>query len=913
MQRMPPVQPVALTRGLFLLLCLLAALCLTVAPALAQPQAASSAPAAAPSARAGTGQMRRDIEANLLILNLQLDGSTLSDGLTAYQDGAQILLPLGELARLLTLAITVQPGAGSASGYVLSEERTFGLNVAQSVASLAGRDMAFEAQDARVIDDEIYVSSDLLSHWLPIDFEISLPALQVQVKPREKLPLQERLERERAAKRLGGVRPEQLADPGYPHVIAPYHWIGLPFIDQTFGADVRAAPGSRQLNAAYTAYLTADVMGMEGAAYVSSNRDKPAPEWRVTLGRNDPDAQLLGPLQARSFLVGNISVPSVANVMTTSDTGLGITISNRSLDQPTSFDRQSLRGNLPPGWDVTLYYNEALLGFQSSRADGLYTFNDLPLSFGRNEFQLVFNGPLGQMRTERKNFLLDQSIVKPGEVLYSLTQHRADNGDMRSVAQFDMGVTKKVAASAGFIRMPRPVAGQNGVEERGYAQLGLRGYWDWAIVTSELSFSQSGGMLAELGLKTRLASYAVDFLHTQVQGGFDSDTFSASGDPVKLRDKLRVSGTLVLPSLRRMPVTVEAQREMLKSGASSEAVASRLSLMLAGTSITHGLAWQRAGGAATTNGSMQLSRRVASLGLNGQLAYSVKPDARFDSLALTADRNLANGYRVNAGLLRTFSAGTTLLAGGLSKNFGRFALALSASYSSQRELALGLQLFVALGREPRTGKWFADAVPMASMGAVSARAFVDRNLNGLREPDEELVPNASFIINSGGRHPTPTADDGTAFMGRLTPGSYTDIALDASTLEDPLWKPVRKGVRVLPRPGLVQMLEFPVVSTSEIDGTVYLRNEANNTHKRGIGDAVVQLVDSQGVVVMSTQSSSDGFYLLRQVMPGRYVLRISPAQATKLALVSTLEHPVEVMPDGNFISGQDLELTTLMP
>lgn len=913
MQRMPPVQPVALTRGLFLLLCLLAALCLTVAPALAQPQAASSAPAAAPSARAGTGQMRRDIEANLLILNLQLDGSTLSDGLTAYQDGAQILLPLGELARLLTLAITVQPGAGSASGYVLSEERTFGLNVAQSVASLAGRDMAFEAQDARVIDDEIYVSSDLLSHWLPIDFEIILPALQVQVKPREKLPLQERLERERAAKRLGGVRPEQLADPGYPHVIAPYHWIGLPFIDQTFGVDVRAAPGSRQLNAAYTAYLTADVMGMEGAAYVSSSRDKPAPEWRMTLGRNDPDAQLLGPLQARSFLVGNISVPSVANVMTTSDTGLGVAISNRSLDQPTSFDRQSLRGNLPPGWDVTLYYNEALLGFQSSRADGLYTFNDLPLSFGRNEFQLVFNGPLGQMRTERKNFLLDQSIVKPGEVLYSLTQHRADNGDMRSVAQFDMGVTKKVAASAGFIRMPRPVAGQNGVEERGYAQLGLRGYWDWAIVTSELSFSQSGGMLAELGLKTRLASYAVDFLHTQVQGGFDSDTFSASGDPVKLRDKLRVSGTLVLPSLRRMPVTVEAQREMLKSGASSEAVASRLSLMLAGTSITHGLAWQRAGGAATTNGSMQLSRRVASLGLNGQLAYSVKPDARFDSLALTADRNLANGYRVNAGLLRTFSAGTTLLAGGLSKNFGRFALALSASYSSQRELALGLQLFVALGREPRTGKWFADAVPMASMGAVSARAFVDRNLNGLREPDEELVPNASFIINSGGRHPTPTADDGTAFMGRLTPGSYTDIALDASTLEDPLWKPVRKGVRVLPRPGLVQMLEFPVVSTSEIDGTVYLRNEANNTHKRGIGDAVVQLVDSQGVVVMSTQSSSDGFYLLRQVMPGRYVLRISPAQATKLALVSTLEHPVEVMPDGNFISGQDLELTTLMP
>ena len=124
---------------------------------------------------------------------------------------------------------------------------------------------------------------------------------------------------------------------------------------------------------------------------------------------------------------------------------------------------------------------------------------------------------------------------------------------------------------------------------------------------------------------------------------------------------------------------------------------------------------------------------------------------------------------------------------------------------------------------------------------------------------------------------------------------------------------MRQGVRVLPRPGVVQMLEFPVVSTSEIDGTVYLLDKAGNTDKRGIGDAVVELVDSQGTVVMSTPSSSDGFYLLRQVMPGRYVLRISPAQATKLALAATLERPVEVMPDGDFISGQNLELTAVMP
>jgi hypothetical protein len=83
-------------------------------------------------------------------------------------------------------------------------------------------------------------------------------------------------------------------------------------------------------------------------------------------------------------------------------------------DQPTSFDRHTLQGDLPPGWDVELYYNEALVGFQQSRPDGKYSFDDQPLAYGPNEFRLVFHGPLGQLRVERQSFLLEQSAVPRG-------------------------------------------------------------------------------------------------------------------------------------------------------------------------------------------------------------------------------------------------------------------------------------------------------------------------------------------------------------------------------------------------------------------------------------------------------------------------------------------------------------------
>ena len=897
--RLQPVLPHCKAVALSLLL---------LAPAMAWAQLAANVDLALP-ARVKAGPLPHDLETNPLILDVRLDGFILSDGLTAYQEGPEILLPLGELARLLTLAISVQPEAGRASGYVLRAERTFGLNLAQSLVSLAERETGFEMRRARVISDDIYVSSELLARWLPIDFEINLSTLQLVVKPREKLPLQERLERERSGKRLGAVQPERSADPGYHRNIAPYQLLGQPFIDQTFGANASVVEGSRRRSAAYTAYLTADVLGMEGAGYISSTRDQSSPVARLTLGRNDPDAGLLGPLRARSVLLGNISVPSVPNVMIARGSGLGVSVGNRPLDQPTSFDRQSLRGDLQPGWDVTLYYNEALLGFQTSRADGLYAFDDLPLSFGRNEFSLVFNGPLGQMRKERKTFLLDQSIVKPGQFLYSLVANRTDNGGLRSVALFDTGLTKAIVGSAGLVRMQRPLAGQTAEEERNYAQLGLRGYWDGAILTSELT-SGRGGLLADLGLKTRLAGFAVDAQHIQVQADFDSDVFSASGDPVKMRDKVRMVGTLTPYGLPRMPVALEAQREQLKSGATNEIVSGRISLVVAGTSATNALSWQRGGGAVSTHGSLQMNRRIASMGLSGQLAYSLRPDARLDSLALAADRSLASGYRVSAGLLHTFDGGSTVISGGVSKNFGSFALALSSSYSSRRDLALGLQLFMALGSEPRTGHWFTNALPMAGTGAVSARAFVDSNLNGLRDDDEEWVPNAGFIINSSRRHPSRSDVHGTAFLDQLAPGRYSDIALDPETLEDPLWQPQTKGVRVLPRPGMVQMLEFPVISTSEIDGTVYL---VGKNGRRGIGDALVELVDSQGAVVMSARSSSDGFFLLRHVFPGHYMLRTSPEQAVKLALVSSLPVPIEVTPKGDLINGKDLEMKLVPP
>ncbi len=881
---------------------LLAALCGALALALS-PNAASAQSLSLPVAT-----VQRGVEANLLVLEVRLDGHLLSDSFTAYQDGAQVLLPLGELSRLLTLAIAVQPSRGTASGFVIREDRTFELSVDDSLASIRGRQKNFEPRMATVIGDDVYVSSKLLSHWLPVDLEVDLGRLQLLVRPRERLPLQERLDREGQGGRLRAGEAER-TDLGYPRVTSPYGLTSVPFIDQTFSSQALLGNGSREFQAAYTLYATGDLLGMEAAAYVSTHRQSPAlshdsgsgGEVRVTLARHDPDAGLLGPMRARSFVAGGIVVPSVPNVMLGSPTGNGVMVSNRPLDQPTSFDRHTFRGNLPPGWDVTLYYNDALVGFQTNRADGQYSFDDLPLAFGPNEFRLVFNGPLGQVRVERQSFLLDRSMIAPGELLYSLAQHRADNGDLRSVVQADFGLTRSIAANAAVVRKPR----LGGDAERTYGQFGVRGYLESMIVSSQVTHEQGRGALFELAAKTRIGGYSLDFVHLQRTGHFDSDLLSDSADGLRYRDAVRVNGAMRLASLPPVTVAVDAVRDSLVSGGDRIGLAGRVSTIVKGTAITNSVDWLRSDGVSTSQGVLQLSRRVVDVGVSAQAGYTVRPRFALETLALTADRALGDAYRLVGGVQRTMSSPLTVFSAGLTKNLGSFGLGLNASYSSKREVTLGLQLFLAIGREPRSGAWMVDAQPLAGTGAISARAFVDRNQNGVRDAGEELVPEAGFIINGGGRHPSRTDVNGTAFIGRLVPGQYADIALDPTTLEDPQWKPLTPGLRVLPRPGIVEVLEFPVVATSEIDGTVYL---AGKGERRGIGAARIELVDEQGRVVATAQSSGDGYYLLHQVLPGRYSLRIDPEQAQKLGLDGTLSRALTVPIDGDFINGQDFEL-----
>ncbi len=835
------------------------------------------------------------VESDVLLLQIVVDDQPMSEVLNAYQSDRDVLLPLGELARLLTLAITTQPGRGTASGYILKEERVFALDLARSNVVVDGKRERVDLHAVQQRSDDIYVPSRLLARWLPIDIDVDMSGLLLLLRTREHLPMQFRLEREAQAARLGTHTPE--AVPQYPPYRIPYRTLAWPLVDQTLSVDYTRRKDSRYFSGRYSAYATADLLGMQGELYVDANSGTSPDDVRLTLGRYDPDAGLLGPLRARTAAIGNIPVPAEENISRTNAIGNGLLISNRPLSQPTSFSQHSLVGPLPPGWDVELYFNDVLIGFQSAPADGQYRFEDQPLLFGNNDFRLVFHGPLGQVRVERESFLLDRSATAPGEVFYSFAQQHDKQGFERSLARFEWGLGEHLSASGGFMRAPVAGISQN------FVHAGLQSYWHALLLSGEAVKSQ-GGSLYELAVRTHLGKWSINASQAQLQN-FTSELFLPSSDAVRANTRLRVDGALsFLSSNIRLPITIEGSRELHESGAHTLDMSSRISARLRGTLATGQVHWNTVGGQDNADTTLQLSRGVAGLSLRGEVNYRLQPQSRLSTVALSADRRLGKGYLQTFNVTRRFDSPETLYSTGLSKTLGSFGLGISAGYSSSSDISASLQFFLALGRDPRGSGWQFDAQPLANSGGVSAQVFLDDNMNGRRDAGEEPIPGVAFTVN-GGRYPLKTDANGVVYLARLAPLQHTDIAVVPETLEDPHWLPQVNGVQLVPRPGTIATLDIAVLRTSEIEGTVYL---TENQRRRELGSVVIEVVDHSGHVVATSTSGADGYYVLAGVLAGEYVVRVAAAQPQLPGLQYSAARLVSVARDGWLVSGIDLEL-----
>lgn len=848
----------------------------------------------------------------LLILEMRLGRYILSDGITGYIHRGGVLLPLEEVAMALELAITVDPQAGQASGWFFNENRLFALDIARGEVIVEGRTESFDRELVELHSDGIYVDATLFKRWFAVDIEVNLPRLIIQVSSPEKLPIELRLEREKAQSRLGGGAKQ----PIYPGVNAAYSLLDWPFIDVSSNLFYHS-PETGGREARYNGLISGDLLYMSSVLFLAGMDDDSLTDIRLTMGRSDPEGNLLGPLHLQSFRLGDIFSPSFP-LISVSQAGRGIEISNFPLNRPSEFDRTTLQGELPPNWEVELYRNQILLDVQQPRPDGRYEFADVPLLYGVNVLRLIFYGPQGQKREEVQSIYAGTGLVQPGKghfriaavqqekYLFRTKQISSNNelvGKGRFFAEYEEGISRRFSISYNAVTLPLEKG------RRYYANLGLRAAMLGTFTRLDVSQELEGGWALQLASQFNFLGNDVVAEHGQFFD-FLSERIGKEQDPIESQSRLRMDGVIPFWLLRRLSFGVSGFLEHRKSGLFRIDALNRLSMYMGGVSVSNTLRGSQTSGGGTekvtvVDGLLLVSGQLKRLTLRSQLSYEPPPAPRFMRVSFTGDYKITGDFSTRFAVNRQLADGQqTSYSFGLNHIFEGFVIGLEGNYDDKENYTIRLGMSFSLGLKPRNKGLLLRSGRMGNTGAVSVRVFLDENQNG--QFDSYDKPLEGVRLRYGGRVAKATDGSGVIFIPGLSSYRPTDLTIDLVSLEDPYWVPAIQGLTVIPRPGKSVLLEFPVIITGEIDGTVYLDR---GTSISGVSNVEIQLVKINGEVAQQVKTAFDGFYLFTNVAPGRYIVRVSPEQITRLNLKETPEREVEIAGKGTIVGGVDFTLS----
>jgi len=853
-----------------------------------------------------------------LLFSLSLGDVTLDEAFPGFLDGGAIVLPLGLLSELLEFAITVDAQAGRADGWFIRDNRLFSLNASRGEVVIDGKRRSFDPGLLLREPDDIYVDTRLLTRWFPIDLRVDMPNLRLRVSSREPLPMKERLERE---VRRSALQSSRFVPPSYDRIPVPRRIVSIPTVDLSSEYSTDWTPGEssdRQLQ--YNLLATNDLLYMNSEVFLGGFAADYLTDARIRLDRIEPEGYDLWRVPVRSASLGDISSPSVPLIASPS-LGRGGLLSNQRVDQPDEFDRITLVGELPLGWEVELLRNGILIDFRQSRADGRYEFADVQLVFGINVLRLNFFGPQGQRREDVRQIHVGTDQLRPGEWTYkvSLNEHNervfsgvgnssadpALRGRARRLFSGTMGVNRNLTIGANVASLP--------VEDDRTHYFGANALWSYggALWRIDAVNQLERGWATRLSAQGTYAGFSLFGEHNVFNDYFSERAKGAEGNFFTSKSKLRAEGGVLLPWIRhQIVVSLEGNREERESGAKITNVTNRISGGLFRATVSNNIGWTLNEANEETdeilNGQLLIGGRIRPLQLRGEINYLALPEGELSSGQVTVEWPVSQQITGRGSVQhRLIPEPTTSYTAGYNVRLGIGFIGLNLQYVDSGTLNGLLTYSASIGPEPRKRRPWIDSVQRAGSGSFRGRAYLDQNANGVFDEGDSPMEGVRFRINS---IPSRAATDaaGDAFLKGLPVYRLTNVTVDTQSLDDPFLTPLKPGVALVARPGSFAEHEFAIVTTGEVDGTVF---RVFGDSASPVSGAIVQLVDERGNIVREVRSAFDGFYLLDFVPPGKYEVRIAPEQQERLEL-RTAPQQVEITGEGTVAAGTDFVLVS---
>jgi hypothetical protein len=855
----------------------------------------ASAPSNEPAATAASWKADPDDQ---FLLDVNIHQLRLGDGVRAYNTPEGTCVVLGDFLTALDVPMHIDLAGKKASGWAFRETNRISIDYSAGHASFGTSNEAIKPGTVRETPEGWCVQTQALTRWFGIGVKPVTAGSVLMLESPTKLPVELSMERAERAKHL------HLASFDFsrlPQVRVPYRMWRAPALDFVVsgGMTYRASDGVR-VDRQSAVFAAGEIARLSYDAQVSTSQTGKPNIIRLRAFRSDPDGNLLGPLHATHFAVGDVEGFD-SGLTGSMAAGRGAVITNRPLAARVAFDRTRFEGDLPSGWEAEIYRNGELLGFAKPDSSQRYIFDNVQLVYGENKIEIRLYGPQGQVRNREEYVNVGQDNVPAGKTWYWAGFNQPAQDIFSLEKPPDVSAQPKAQGAASV---------EHGIDARTSVGVLARAMLvgDEHVTFVEGNVRRSiGPALVELGVARESGGGSA--AHAQLLGKFGSVNISAEAliaNAFHLRGlterensregRLAVDAPLHI-GRAMLPAHVDVHLTDRRDGTSQLDAAARLSANIDRFNLATNLAYRKQylSNGVSDPGEFDLgfmgTGHMGYVRLRAGTTFEVSPVKRFSTAELSAYWSASENVDWEGELVYEAQAHRARARVSHIQRVSSFALALTGEAASDGSVAVGFNLNFSL--DPAHGLSLSRR-PLAQAGAVRATVYRDLNDNGVRDPLEPFEK--GVMITTGTiRSDRTTNARGSVTIGGLTAYQPVAVGLDQTSISDPMLVPKKALQVVVPRPGVPADIQIGLVGGGDIEGALV------KSGGLGFEGLDLELVDDAGKIVSTARTDFDGFFLFERVPYGSYSVRISKASAAAAKISAEVGVTLKITDDKSIV------------
>jgi LysM repeat protein len=193
-------------------------------------------------------------------------------------------------------------------------------------------------------------------------------------------------------------------------------------------------------------------------------------------------------------------------------------------------------------------------------------------------------------------------------------------------------------------------------------------------------------------------------------------------------------------------------------------------------------------------------------------------------------------------------------------------------------------------------------------GYIEGTIFIDKNANGVKDTDEEPVVGVGVGI---GQNEVETDGEGAFYLSDIRPYRSNKLIYDYSgiMIDPTLSADNNQTVKLLPASG--KKISVGLVPLSLIMGSIYLPKIEGKISNKFFSYVEI-VVEKDNVYYTSITPEYDGFFVLQDLKPGNYDLKINYLGSETITFEKEF-HSVVVLPGetGDFYEGINFNVTAV--